>query len=97
MDQQKYSIYREEAVDAITSALDTSLYDEKVRETCCRALVIMGGRISFSGKVITQDCILEKAGLFNRHASDVLEDKVTAKDNVLKVIFSLVWMLSSHD
>ncbi|XP_076895265.1 putative E3 ubiquitin-protein ligase LIN [Bidens hawaiensis] len=84
VDQQKYSIYREEAVDAITSALDTSLYDEKVRETCCRALIIMGGRISFSGKVITQDYILEKAGLFNRQESDVLEDKVTTKDNILE-------------
>ncbi|XP_076897430.1 putative E3 ubiquitin-protein ligase LIN [Bidens hawaiensis] len=84
VDQQKYSIYREEAVDTITSALDTSLYDEKMRETCCRALIIMGGRISFSGKVITQDYILQKAGLYNIHEPDVLEDKVTAKDNILE-------------
>ncbi|KAI3793713.1 hypothetical protein L1987_36334 [Smallanthus sonchifolius] len=83
VDQQKYSIYREEAVDTITSTLDTSLFDEKVRQTCCRALLIMGGRISFYGKVITQDYILEKAGFFNRPESDFLEDKVTTKDKIL--------------
>ncbi|KAD7479749.1 hypothetical protein E3N88_02885 [Mikania micrantha] len=83
VDQQKYSIYREEAVDTITSALDISLFDEKVRETCCRALLIMGGRISFSGEVITQDYILEKVGFFKRLESDVLEDKVTTKDIIL--------------
>ncbi|KAI7746232.1 hypothetical protein M8C21_017697 [Ambrosia artemisiifolia] len=83
VDPQKYSIYREEAVDTITSTLDTSLFDEKMRETCCRALLIMGGRISFSGKVITHDYILEKSGLFNRPESDVLEYKVTTNDKFL--------------
>ncbi|KAK1409879.1 hypothetical protein QVD17_36408 [Tagetes erecta] len=82
VDQQKYSIYREEAVDTITSSLDTSLFDEKVRETCCRALLIMGGRISLSGNVITQDYILEKVGIANRPESDVQEDRVTTKDNI---------------
>ncbi|KAJ0469943.1 putative U box domain, armadillo-like helical, Zinc finger, RING/FYVE/PHD-type [Helianthus annuus] len=72
VDQQKYSIYREEAVDTITSALDTSIFDEKVRETCCRALLIMGARISLSGTVITQDYILQKAGFYNRPKSDVI-------------------------
>lgn len=80
VDQQKYSIYREEAVDTITSALDASFSNEKVRETCCRALLILGGRISFSGKVITEDWILKQAGFVDRSDSD---DKIAIKENVL--------------
>ncbi|XP_042755317.1 putative E3 ubiquitin-protein ligase LIN isoform X1 [Lactuca sativa] len=72
--QQKYSIYREEAVDTISSAMDASLSNEKVQEACCKALLILGGRISFSGKVMTEDWILKKAGSDN---------KITIKDNVL--------------
>lgn len=75
--QQKYSIYREEAVDTISSAMDASLSNEKVQEACCKALLILGGRISFSGKVMTEDWILKKAGSDN---------KITIKDNVLMVI-----------
>ncbi|GJR41921.1 putative E3 ubiquitin-protein ligase LIN isoform X1 [Tanacetum coccineum] len=83
VDQQKYSIYREEAVDTIASALDTSLSNEKVRETCCRALYILGGRISFSGKVVTEDWILNKAGFYNKPESDAVDEKLTIKENIL--------------
>ncbi|KAJ9540507.1 hypothetical protein OSB04_027013 [Centaurea solstitialis] len=83
VDQQKYSIYREEAVDTISSALDTSLSNEKVREACCRALLILGGHISSSGKVVTEDWILKNAGFFDRPESDALDDKITIKDNIL--------------
>ncbi|PKI61071.1 hypothetical protein CRG98_018516 [Punica granatum] len=48
---QKYSIYREEAVDAIAVALNLSLTDENVKETCCKALSILGGCLSPSGKL----------------------------------------------
>ncbi|GMP91982.1 hypothetical protein CsSME_00042416 [Camellia sinensis var. sinensis] len=44
VEPRKYSIYREEAVDAITVALDGSLYNEKIRAKCCRALLILGGQ-----------------------------------------------------
>ncbi|KVI09418.1 Armadillo-like helical [Cynara cardunculus var. scolymus] len=83
VDQQKYSIYREEAVDTISSALDTSLSNEKVRETCCSALLILGGHISYSGKVVTEDWILKNAGFFDRPESDALDDKISIKDNIL--------------
>lgn len=72
-------------MDTITSALDISLSNEKVRETCCRALLILGGRISFSGKVITEDWILKKAGF--------IDDKITIKDNFLPVIIHLPFKL----
>lgn len=42
LEPQKYSIYREEAVDAISMAMDRSLTDERVRTSCCRALLILG-------------------------------------------------------
>lgn len=87
MDQQKYSIYKEEAVDTITSALDASLSNENLREACCRALLILGGRISFSGKVITDDYVLQKAGLFTKPESD---DKITIKDSFLPVLSSVM-------
>ncbi|KAL5539881.1 hypothetical protein UlMin_043580 [Ulmus minor] len=63
VESRKYSIYREEAVDAITEALELSLTDKKVRENCCRALLILGGRFSFSGKSLTESWILKQAGL----------------------------------
>ncbi|GJV90710.1 zinc finger, RING/FYVE/PHD-type, armadillo-type fold protein [Tanacetum coccineum] len=82
VDQQKYNTYREQAVDTITIALDSSLLDEKVRISCCRALLILGGRISFSGKVMTEDWILKKAGFLDGPELEVKEDEVPMKDNI---------------
>ncbi|KAK9122655.1 hypothetical protein Sjap_012257 [Stephania japonica] len=59
---RKYSIYREEAVDSITAALESSLDDEKIREQCCRALLILGGQFSFSGEVVIESWLLRRAG-----------------------------------
>lgn len=70
VEPQKYSVYREEAVDAITVALESSLSDEKVREKCCRALLILGGHFSFAGKIMTEDWILKKAGFLDGPAYD---------------------------
>ncbi|KAI9196691.1 hypothetical protein LWI28_026132 [Acer negundo] len=62
VEPKKFSIYREAAVDAITMALDESLTDEKVREQCCRALIILGGRFSLTGELMTESWILSQAG-----------------------------------
>lgn len=59
---RKYSIYREEAVDAISLALDLSLNDENVQESCCKALLIFGGHFSFSQMVSPEDWILKQEG-----------------------------------
>ncbi|RVW48566.1 putative E3 ubiquitin-protein ligase LIN-1 [Vitis vinifera] len=67
VEPQKYSIYREEAVDAIVVALEGSLTDENVREKCCRALLILTGHFSFSGDVPTEKWILKPAGPMDSH------------------------------
>ncbi|XP_009626388.1 putative E3 ubiquitin-protein ligase LIN-1 isoform X2 [Nicotiana tomentosiformis] len=61
-DTEMANIYRDGAVDAITMALESSLSDERSREICCKALLILGGHFSFSGKIMTEDWILKQAG-----------------------------------
>ncbi|XP_044483410.1 putative E3 ubiquitin-protein ligase LIN-1 isoform X2 [Mangifera indica] len=70
VEPRKYSIYREAAVDAISLALDESLTSENVREKCCRALLILGGRLSCSGELVTESWILKQAG-FNEYCCEV--------------------------
>ncbi|XAR60414.1 Ubiquitin--protein ligase [Bertholletia excelsa] len=65
VEPQSYSIYREEAVDSITAALESSLSNEKIRTKCCRALLILGGRFSSSGKIMTEDWILRQTGFLD--------------------------------
>lgn len=59
------SLYRKEAVDALTTALESGLSDPKVQKKCCRALLILGGRFSLSGKLMTEDWSLKLAGFLN--------------------------------
>lgn len=62
VEPKTFSIYREAALNAITVGLEKSLIDEKVRENCCRALLILGGRFSDSGELMTESWILKQAG-----------------------------------
>ncbi|KAF5203839.1 Transducin/WD40 repeat-like superfamily protein [Thalictrum thalictroides] len=62
VEPRKYSIYREEAVDSITLAMECSITDEKVRAQCCRALLILGGHMSFSGELLIENWLLRYAG-----------------------------------
>ncbi|KAL7174625.1 hypothetical protein ACSBR2_033797 [Camellia fascicularis] len=80
VEPRKYSIYREEAVDAITVALDGSLYNEKIRAKCCRALLILGGRFSSSGKIMIEDWILKQTGFLDGPDPNSLENE---EDGVL--------------
>ncbi|KAE8735498.1 peroxidase 59-like [Hibiscus syriacus] len=73
VDPKKYGLYRHQAVDAITEALDSSLIDEEVREKCCRALLILGGRFSLSGKLLTEDWILNVAGFKDGREANSIE------------------------
>ncbi|XP_052184540.1 putative E3 ubiquitin-protein ligase LIN-2 isoform X2 [Diospyros lotus] len=59
---EQYTMYRSEAVDAVAMALDDSLSNEKVQTNCCRALLILVGRFSPSGKIMTEDWILKEDG-----------------------------------
>lgn len=65
VEPQKYSVYREEAVDAITMALESSLHHESVREQCFRVLLISGGNFSSAGKIMTEDWVLKQAGFLH--------------------------------
>ncbi|KAM6598168.1 hypothetical protein CsatA_008692 [Cannabis sativa] len=76
----KYSIYREEAVDALTNALDHSLADEKIRENCCRALLMLGGQFSSSGKLMTETWILNQAGYYKGNQPENDEDNSLVDD-----------------
>ncbi|CAL1373173.1 unnamed protein product [Linum trigynum] len=60
VEPQKYSIYREEAVDAIAVALECSLIDDKVQESTCKALVMLAGRFSVT---VGQSSLIENWGL----------------------------------
>ncbi len=75
VEPQKHRIYREEAIDAITVALEDSLVDEKVREKCCRALHILGGNFSFSGKLLTESWILQQTGFEDKFEVNSLENE----------------------
>ncbi|KAK7272831.1 hypothetical protein RIF29_13871 [Crotalaria pallida] len=59
---KKFSIYREVAVNAIAVALDASLNDEKARVKCCKALLILCGHFSSTGKILTKNSILKQGG-----------------------------------
>ncbi|RZC00454.1 putative E3 ubiquitin-protein ligase LIN-1 [Glycine soja] len=65
VEPQKFGIYREVAVNAIAEALDASLNDEKGREKCCRALLILCSHFSSTGKIPTMTSILKQAGYNN--------------------------------
>lgn len=86
MEAKTYSIYREEAVDAIAMCLEKSLFDEKIREVCCHTLLVLGGRFSFSGKVMTEDCILKKAGCIDCNELEVCDNEgIVPEDNIQSV------------
>ncbi|XP_057797907.1 putative E3 ubiquitin-protein ligase LIN-1 [Salvia miltiorrhiza] len=72
------NIYRQKAVDALSTALIRSLTDdEKIQKKCCRALLILGGFFSSSGKLMTEDWILKLAGFLNGPDWDVADDRTT--------------------
>ncbi|XP_059278448.1 uncharacterized protein LOC132032759 isoform X2 [Lycium ferocissimum] len=72
--------YRDDAVDAMTMALESSLSDERSREICCKALLILGGHFSFSGKIMTEDWILTQAGFLEGCGAEYPDEK---ENNVL--------------
>ncbi|XP_077246949.1 putative E3 ubiquitin-protein ligase LIN-2 isoform X2 [Tasmannia lanceolata] len=84
---QRFSLYREEAVDAITVALDCSLTDEKVREQSCRALFILGGHFSSSGEVLIETWLLNQAGFSDGCDTNFLDND----DRVIQIDESMPW------
>ncbi|KAJ1703851.1 hypothetical protein LUZ63_003630 [Rhynchospora breviuscula] len=62
-DPLQFSVYREEAVDAIVSALENSSCNRKLQEQCAKALLLLAGRFSSSGKATSEATLLRRAGL----------------------------------
>jgi hypothetical protein len=62
-DPLQYSLYREEAIDAMIAVLEHSSQSRKVQEQCARALLILAGRFSSSGEPIAEAWLLKRAGL----------------------------------
>uniref|UniRef100_A0A0D9VCM9 Uncharacterized protein n=1 Tax=Leersia perrieri TaxID=77586 RepID=A0A0D9VCM9_9ORYZ len=62
-DSSQYSVYREEAIDAMVAALEHSSHSRKLQEQCARALLLLAGRFSSSGEPIAEAWLLKRAGL----------------------------------
>lgn len=82
VEPQKYSIYREEAVDTIVVALEASLTDDNVREKCCRALLILAGHFSFSGDVSIEKRILQPAEPLDSHHLSSIDNENRADGSI---------------
>lgn len=65
VESRKYSIHREEAVNAIVDALEGSLTDESVQKTCCTALLTLAEHFSFTGDLSTENWIHEPSRLMD--------------------------------
>jgi hypothetical protein len=63
------SVYREEAIGAMIAALDCQICSNKVQEQSARALLMLGGRFSFSGESSLERWLLQQAG-FHETAVD---------------------------
>uniref|UniRef100_A0A7N0TL78 RING-type E3 ubiquitin transferase n=1 Tax=Kalanchoe fedtschenkoi TaxID=63787 RepID=A0A7N0TL78_KALFE len=73
---QKYSIYMEEAVDAIAIAMYSSLTDETVRTSCCKALIVLGGHISVSNMMQTGSGNLIETGCISSSSVEASDTEV---------------------
>ncbi|XP_068324046.1 putative E3 ubiquitin-protein ligase LIN [Pyrus communis] len=61
-DPFRSSVYREEAIEAIIEALSSRTCSKKVQQRSSRALLMLGGRFSYTGKASTEQGLLQQAG-----------------------------------
>lgn len=80
-DPFEYSVYREEAIDAIVKALDCWVFDEKIQEQSARALLILGGHFSYTGEPEVERWLLRKAGL-----EENTENYISSTDGHLNLV-----------
>ncbi|XP_057970871.1 putative E3 ubiquitin-protein ligase LIN isoform X2 [Malania oleifera] len=79
-DPLKSSVYREEALEAIIAGLYCLTCNIKVQEQSARALLILGGRFSYTGETLMEKWILQEAGFDERsedsfHRNDILANE----------------------
>ncbi|KAK8965927.1 putative E3 ubiquitin-protein ligase LIN-1 [Platanthera guangdongensis] len=54
--------YKDAAVKCIKQSLESCMSDKKFIANCRRALLMLGGHFSYSGEIVTENWLLEKAG-----------------------------------
>ncbi|KAK9133958.1 hypothetical protein Scep_013486 [Stephania cephalantha] len=81
VDHGHYSLYKEEAVDAIIGALDCKTSSEKMQEQTARALIILGGHFSYTGESSTEKWLLKQAG-FNDILGDSFHGEKIIRDDM---------------
>lgn len=91
-DPLKCSVYRQEAVETITAALDSQVYNELVQEQSARALLMLGGRFSYTGEATTEKWLLKEAGF-----DENLDDSFQGKDIVVADLMNLVNFLVARN
>ncbi|MQM12847.1 hypothetical protein Taro_045765 [Colocasia esculenta] len=82
-DNLQYSVYREEGIDALVTAMDCSS-SKKVQEHCSKALSILGGRFSSTGEATTEAWLLKRAG-FDDNPSYAFRSKETRADRIARM------------
>ncbi|CAK7336954.1 unnamed protein product [Dovyalis caffra] len=65
-DLSKSSLYREEAVEAITQSLECHNCSTKVQEQTAKALLMLGGCFSYNGEETAEEWLLQQAGFHER-------------------------------
>lgn len=90
-------------MNAIAEALDGSLNNEKAREKCCRALLILCGHFSSTGKIPTKTSILKQAGYNHEsvevkphgHQKEGQQSEVTISLVRQDIVYSCVYQIQS--
>ncbi|KAG2688106.1 hypothetical protein I3760_09G078600 [Carya illinoinensis] len=81
-DSMKSSVYREEAVEAMITSLDCKICNDEVQEQSARALMMLGGRFSYTGEAWAERWLLQQAG-FHESAWDSFRCKEIVIDGFI--------------
>lgn len=87
MESLQQSMYMEEALDAIIKALDASLTNQKIRESCCEAILILGGH--FPLRETFGSMTLKEVGFINFCEVDSIDYKEENPEMNKKLVVSL--------
>ncbi|KAI4370307.1 hypothetical protein MLD38_018670 [Melastoma candidum] len=74
------SFYREEAIDAIITALDCESSSQRAQEQSTRCLLILGGQFSEDGMAVIEQWLLERSGF-----QDSRDDTIHGRDLVIAI------------
>ena len=85
----KGSIYREEAIEAIVTALNCQLCDDRVQQQLAKALLLLGGHFSYVGESLMENLLLQKAGFQEFYLEDSFPSckEIVVYNSIHKVCF----------